>query len=147
MLNRFLFICLLLLSITVAADEDQLGQAQTLLESGDAAAAYTILKALEPDRAGETGFDYLFGIAALDSGNPLDAIFALERVVDGDPTNGPARGELARAYLVLGETDNAQDEFARVLAMDLPDEARETIDRYMSNIEIFHDRTRTRFRP
>jgi hypothetical protein len=52
--------------------------------------------------AGDPGDDYLPGIAALDSGNALDAVFAFERVVDLAPDNGPARAELARAHLALG---------------------------------------------
>lgn len=147
MLNRLVIVCALVLSGTALADEDVLGQAQSLITAGNANAAYELLKPLEPERAGESDFDYLFGLAALDSGNPLEAVFALERVVDANPDNGPARGELARAYLALGETDDAEAEFDRVLKMELPPEARETIDRYMSNIALFHDRTRTRFRP
>ncbi len=130
-----------------AADEDRLARAEALVAEGRAAEAYALLKPVEPQRAGEPGFDYVFGVAALDAGHALEAVFALERVVDTHPDNGPARGELARAYLALGETDDALDEFERVKAMQMPPEARQTIERYMSSIELFHDRTRTRFRP
>ena len=134
--------------LTVAeADENPLGAAQKLLDEGNARAAYDILKPLENDLAGVANFDYLFGLSALDSGNELDAVFALERLVDLNPEHGPARAELARAYLALGETDDAQTEFEKVQAMDVPPEALQTIERYMSNIELFHDATRTRFRP
>lgn len=147
MLRRCLFFLSLLCSTATLADADVLQQAQALLDSGRAGDAYSLLKPLESEQAGEANFDYLFGLAALDSGQALEAVFALERVVDTNPDNGPARAELARAYLALGETDDAEDEFAKVQAMDLPPEARQTIERYMSNIDLFHDRTRTRFRP
>ena len=134
--------------LTVAeADENPLSAAQKLLDEGNARAAYDILKPLENDLAGVANFDYLFGLSALDSGNELDAVFALERLVDLNPEHGPARAELARAYLALGETDDAKAEFKKVQAMDVPPEALQTIERYMSNIELFHDATRTRFRP
>ena len=148
MLKRTLLLVIgLAFAAAAVADEDTLARAKGLLDKGQAGAAYDLLKPLENDLSGEAQFDYLFGLAALDSGHKLDAVFALERVVDLNPDHGPARGELARAYLALGETDDAQTEFEKVQAMDLPPEARQTIERYMSNIELFHDATRTRFRP
>ena len=152
MLKRPLLIVLITFSMLAQAparaDEDTLAQAQSLIAGGVPGEAYALLKPLEDERAGDAEFDYLFGLAALDSGHALEAVFALERVVDANPSNGPARGELARAYLALGETDDALSEFEKVQAMDnLPPEARQTIDRYMSNIDLFHDRTRTRFKP
>ena len=62
-----------------------------------------------------------------------EAIFALERVVDTE--HGPARAELAKAYLSLGETDDAKKEFQRARELeDIPPEARQTIDRYLSEL-------------
>lgn len=142
-----LFILGLASGNSVLADIDYLAQARELVAAGKATEAYELLKPVEPDMAGEPDFDYVFGVAALDAGQPLEAVFALERVVDLEPDNGPARGELARAYLALGETDDAQTEFERVKAMDLPPEAQQTIERYLSSIVEHHDRTRTRFRP
>ena len=133
-------------SWATAADE-VLEQAQTLLNGGQAQAAYELLKPLEEMRAGEPGYDYLLGLAALDTGNHVEAVFALERVVDLNPNHGPARAELARAYIALGETDDARTEFDKVRQMDVPADVRETIDRYMTAIEVYHDATRTRFRP
>ncbi|MEQ8660043.1 MAG: tetratricopeptide repeat protein, partial [Gammaproteobacteria bacterium] len=145
---RFLLLCSALIAAPFAgADDSPLARARLLLDSGEAAAAYALLEPLEPDYAGDPAFDYLYGLAALDAGDPLRAVFALERVVDTEPGHGPARAELARAYLALGETDDARVEFEKVQEMDLPPEARQTIDRYMTGIELFHDRTRTRFRP
>ena len=148
MLKRFFFLILsIYASYAVSASEDVLSRAQTLLEAGNARAAYRLLRPLEDNLAGEAYFDYLLGLSALDSNNALDAVFALEPVVDLNPEHGPARAELARAYLALGETDDAQAEFQKVQEMDVPPEAKQTIERYMSNIELFHDATRTRFRP
>ncbi|MGR8918467.1 MAG: tetratricopeptide repeat protein [Gammaproteobacteria bacterium] len=148
MLTRLLpSILLVCFTLAAAADEDVVASAKALVDAGRASEAYALLKPLESERSGESDFDYVFGIAALDAGQPLEAVFALERVVDANPDNGPARAELARAYLALGETDDAQDEFDRVKQMDLPPEARQTIERYLSSIDAFHDRTRVRFRP
>lgn len=53
------------------------------MDAGEAAAAFALLEPLETSRAGDPEYDYLFGIAALDSSNPSRAVFALERVVAG----------------------------------------------------------------
>lgn len=147
MLRTLLLLSMLVAASAADADDDPLARAQALIEAGKPAEAYALLEPLEASYAGEPAFDYLYGVAALDSGQALRAVFALERVVDTKPDHGPARAELARAYLALGETDDARAEFEKVQEMDLPPEARQTIDRYMTGIELFHDRTRTRFRP
>lgn len=122
--------------------------AQALVDEGKADEAFTLLRSLQPQLEGEPAFDYVFGLAALDSGRTVEALFALERVVDAFPNHGPARAELARAYLALGETDDAKDQFEKVKEIDdLPPEAKQTIERYLTGIELFHDRTRFTLRP
>ncbi len=98
---RPIFLTLLLLTATCTALADEvLQKAQGLLDGGNAQAAFSLLKPLEESRAGDPAFDYLLGLSAIESGQPLDAVFALERAVEADPTSGPARAELARAYLL-----------------------------------------------
>ncbi len=126
---------------------DVLTEAKTLIDGRDAAAAYELLKAEEETRAGEPDFDFLLGQAAVECGKPLDAVFALERVLDAMPDHGPARAELARAYLALGETEDARKEFEKVRGMKLPSEVSQRIDQYLTGIKLYDDATRTRFRP
>ena len=142
-------LCILLtmcITNTTFADET-LDRAQQLVDAGKAGEAYQLLKPLEEDRAGDPRFDYIYGLSALDSGRALEAVFALERAVDAAPENGPARAELARAYLVLGDTDDAKSEFDKVQQMDLPTEVQKTIDRYISTIDQYHDASRIRYNP
>ena len=80
------------------ADDDPLARAQALIEAGKPAEAYALLEPLEASYAGEPAFDYLYGVAALDSGQALRAVFALERVVDTKPDHGPA----LRAHQIVG---------------------------------------------
>jgi len=145
---RYIYLLILLVSggVSLAAN-DVVSQAQTLIDQGQPQAAYDLLKPSEEDRAGDPAFDYVLGLAALDSGRALEAVFALERAVDAAPNNGPARAELARAYLVLGDTDDAKSEFDKVQQMDLPDDVQRTIERYISSIDQYHDVSRTRYRP
>ena len=110
-------------------------QAQQLIEKRDAQGAYNLLKPLEAQRAGDPEFDYLLGIAAVDSGRATEGVFALERVLAVNPGHVQARAELARAYFVLGENDTAQREFQSIEKQGVPDDVRTTIDRFLNAID------------
>jgi outer membrane protein len=126
-------LALLVLSLSALADQ-VLDRAKRLLEQKQPSQAYELLLPLEADRAGNPDYDYLLGIAALDSGHRERAIFALERVLAVQPNNALARAEIARAYLEVGERDTARREFETVKREPIPAEARATIDRYLSAI-------------
>jgi tetratricopeptide (TPR) repeat protein len=126
-------LALAVLSLSALADQ-VLDRAKRLLEQKQASQAYELLLPLEADRAGNPDFDYLLGIAALDSGHRERAIFALERVLAVQPDNALARAEIARAYLAVGEKDTARREFENVKREPIPAAARATIDRYLSAI-------------
>ncbi len=121
------------LSLSALADQI-LDRAKQLLAHKQSSQAYELLLPLEAQRAGDPEFDYLLGIAALDSGHRERAIFALERVLAVQPNNALARAEIARAYLAVGEKDTARREFENVKREPIPAEARATIDRYLSAI-------------
>ena len=144
-------ICLIGIAKVQTAGSQELNpieQAQQLIDQGDPEKAITILRKLQPKLEGIPAFDYVFGLACVDTGRNVEAIFALERVIDTIPDHGPARAELAKAYLALGETDDAKKQFEKVKELpDIPPEAQQTIERYLSSIELFHDRTRLTFRP
>ncbi len=121
------------LSLSAFADAT-LERAKQLLVERQPKQAYEMLAPLEPQRAGDPEFDYLLGIAALDSGEIERAIFALERVLAVQPDNALARAEIARAYYLAGERDTARREFENVKHEKIPQKARETVDRYLSAI-------------
>jgi tetratricopeptide (TPR) repeat protein len=126
------------------ANADQLtDRARTLLDKGDAKAAYALLEPLEPQRAGDPDYDFLLGLAALEIGRNTNAVFALERVLAVNPNHVRARAELARAYLALGETKTARQEFENVKKQGVPPEVSATIDRFLSTIERADDQGRT----
>jgi tetratricopeptide (TPR) repeat protein len=125
----------LLLVAGSAAWADALNeQAAKLLAANDARAAFALLSPHESQRAGEPDFDFLLGVAALHSGQPTRAIFALERVLEARPGHARARAEIARAYLAAGETETARREFTSVRRSELPPEAAAGIDRYLDAI-------------
>lgn len=114
------------------AAPDPLQQARVLLEQRNAPAAYDLLSPQESTRAGDPAFDYLLGISALDAGHVTRAIFALERVLAVQPANNLARAEIARAYVLAGETDTARGELAAARRGPMPAEAAAAIDRVLS---------------
>ncbi|MCA1938589.1 MAG: surface lipoprotein assembly modifier [Dechloromonas sp.] len=109
-------------------------RAGTLLDAGKGGEAYRLLEPEESARAGEPLFDFLFGLAALESGQNTRAVFALERVLAMDPGNVRARAEIARAYLALGETETALQEFQTVKRQGVPADVSMTIDRYIASV-------------
>jgi len=107
----------------LAQAQDVLEQARTLLRAGKAKEA---LELLEPaaEKLDTAESSYLFGIAALDSGQAGLAVIALERALAYDPNFTPARAELARAYIATGDTDQARTELSRLAGVALPEDVR-----------------------
>ena len=110
-------------------------RAKRLLEQKKGQEAYELLLPQEGSRAGNPEFDYLLGLAALEVGENERAVFALERVLAVQPDNHLARAEIARAYYAMGERDTAKREFETVRKQQIPEGAKETIDRFLSAIQ------------
>ena len=101
-------------SLRVSAAEtsaDPLQQARGLLDAHQGAAAYQLLAPLEPQLGGSEDYDYMLGLAALDSGHASEAVFSLERVLAVDPAFLGARMELARARYESGDAPGARSQF------------------------------------
>jgi tetratricopeptide (TPR) repeat protein len=113
---------------------DLLGQARRRLDAGQPEAAYRLLEPRSALYAGSVDFDYLLGLAALDSGRPGEAVLALERVLAAEPGNLPARAEIGRAYLELRELESARRELETVARSELPPQVRDTVRRYLDTV-------------
>src|SRR5689334_300857 len=111
-----------------------LSEAKRLLDGGKASEAYTLLAERETDLAGKAEFDYLFGVAALDTHRAKEALFALERVVAEQPEFLGARMDLARAQLELGQRSLAREQFRYLLTQQPPEETRVVIQRYLDSL-------------
>lgn len=120
-----------ILAAKVSAKEKLLVGAETLMAAGNSSKAYAVLLPNEDEHAGDTRFDYLLGISALDSGKPDKATLAFERVLAVDPNFAGARLDMARAYYQLGDASRAKTEFEAVLKQDPPEAARLTIMKYL----------------
>ena len=145
LINNVLAGLLLLASQLVSADP-LTDQAKNLLDQGQASEAFQLLDPVEGERAGDAGFDLLFGIAAVEAGQNTRGVFALERVLAVQPNNARARAEIARAYLALGETTTAKAEFETVLTQGVPPEAKATIDRFLDAVDRLDNVSRTTVR-
>jgi len=118
----------------IEARAQSLRDAEALLKAGKPAEAYALLEPMEFERSGEVRFDYLLGIAALDSGKPDKATLAFERVLAVDPNFAGARLDMARAYFQMGDMPRAKAEFEAVLKQNPPEAARVTIRKYLDAI-------------
>ncbi len=133
---------LLMASGASAAADSALVEAQSHIDHNNPHKAYAILAPLEAERAGNPEYDYLLGIAALDAGEAGRAVFALERVLEAQPDNGPARAAIARAHYALGEIENARTEFRRAGAQPVPPPVQASIQKYLIAIEALENADR-----
>ncbi len=131
---------LLVLSAQSQAQDATLDRARQLIDQKQGPAAFALLDPLEEQRSGDPEFDFLLGLAAIESGRLTRAIFALERVLAARPNDPRARAEIARAYFLAGEGENAKREFAAVKAQQPPAEVAATIDRFLATLDIRGDR-------
>lgn len=130
-----LFIAATFAAGTACAADAELDRVRTMLREGKAADAYALLEPQEFNRAGETSFDTLLGVAALDSGKPDRATLAFERVLAIEPNAAGVRLDMARAYFALGDFVRARQEFDTVAAQNPPPAARTVIDKYLAAID------------
>lgn len=100
--------------------------------------AYTLATSDLEAWEGDTDFDLLFGIAAIESGNANESVYAFERVANTAPRNVTrqrARLELARAYLLTNNLAASETLFNEVLASNPPENVQDNIRAFLSLIE------------
>jgi hypothetical protein len=118
----------------VWANSKLLMDATKLLAEGNPKQAYMILVAEQNKLAGNLEFDYLLGVAALDSGRPSEAIIAFERVLAMNPMHAGAMMDLGRAYFTAGSLDLAESAFKQLQVSNPPEAAKMAIERYLKAI-------------
>ncbi|HVY79499.1 MAG TPA: tetratricopeptide repeat protein [Steroidobacteraceae bacterium] len=114
---------------------------QSLLAEKQPAAAYDYLASHEIDLAGTPLFDYLLGLAALDSGRAGEASFALTRAVATSPDFAGARLELARAEYEQGQLALSRAQLQYLLTQSPPAATRAVIEEYLAAIDQREQRT------
>lgn len=116
------------------ANPELLEKARQLLNQSNPKQAYMELIPYQDQLAGDIDYDYLLGVASLDSGKIEDAIIAFERVLAVNPRHAGAQMDLARAYYAAGSFDLAEAAFRGLAASNPPPAAQATINRYLESI-------------
>jgi len=124
-----------------------LREAEALLANNESQRAYDLLAPRETALSGNPYYDYLLGVAALDSGSSNEAILSLRRAVAGAPGFSGARMELARALYEAGEAGEARPLFVALLDEDPPPGVRDVLNRYIYAIDTRPGRMPSRFAP
>ena len=130
-----------------AASRQIISHAEQQLAAGDAEAAYALLGPREDEFAGNAYFDYLLGVAALDSGRTTQAIFSLQRAIAVAPQFAGARMELARAYFERGDAGQARPLFVSLLDESPPAPVRDVLNQYIAAIDARPVTPASRFSP
>ncbi len=130
----------------VGASEEALRQAESLINAGQHQEARAILDPLEADYIGDPRYDYLAGLALLETGESGRAVLALERAIAADPRFAGARLDLARAYYASGSYGEARREFETLRDENPPPAARRAIDDYLALIANRQRRLRMEYR-
>ena len=123
-----------------------LTNAGKLLEAGKPEEAFQLLLPLEDELAGTPDYDYVLGVAAIESERADLAVFALERVLSVEPDNLLAKAELGRAFFLLRENDSARTALSEVRDRAPTPGARAAANRYLDALESrFEDVDNTHF--
>ena len=132
--GRFLAATLLLFTVSFSAlaVESELAE---LVEQGEYEQAYALALEHRFELEGESQFDFYYGMAAIETGNLSEGVFALERVLMERPRFHRARLELARGYFLMEEYTRADYHFERVRASEPPPTVVASIDRYQQAIQ------------
>lgn len=128
----------------LAYSDELTSRAQSLISAGKMQDAFRLLESLEAERAGDIEYDLALGQSALAAGEATRALFALERVLAQSPDNVVARATIARAYMVLGETKTALQEFDTVKKLGVPADVSMTVDRYIAEARRLEDSGKTK---
>lgn len=134
----FLFIILLASFFSVHAQVspvspmDQLIQ---LIQQNRTSQAYQLAKQMENEYSGNSRFDFLYGVAALNSGHPNESSFIFERVLMQQPYNMRARLLYAVSFYQMGSYEPAKLNFRRVLNSGVSPDTRDKINRFFRAME------------
>jgi len=109
-------------------------EAKRLIAAMNPKQAYMILIVEQDKLSGNVEYDYLLGLAAVDSGKIDEAIIAFERVLSKEPNNAGAQLDIARAYFNAGSFDLAEGTFLKLQNLNPPASARLAIDKYLAAI-------------
>lgn len=122
--------------LCLAANNLPLDQLQQAIDTEQYALAWEQAQTLKRTYEGEPEFDYLYGLAALETGHFDYALLALKRAVANQPEQVRPRLELARTYLALNNPSAAQLEFATALELPMPLVVRNNVEQQLQALKL-----------
>ncbi|MCW8888043.1 MAG: surface lipoprotein assembly modifier [Gammaproteobacteria bacterium] len=120
--------------LTIA--EPVIEQLKSLTDQNQYAKAYQLATENRDQLEGDLEFDFLYGVAAIDTGHVNEGVFALERVVFSQPKNHLARLELARGYFLQGDDTRSRQAFERVLKVKPPESVVKIVNKFIAAIRV-----------
>lgn len=117
------------------SEAELVAQMNALIELGRYQDAYMLGQSGLFDYEGEPNFDFAYGLAALESGRPDEAVFAFERIAVNNVGQQRVRLELARAYFLSENYAAAQTIFSEVLATNPTQNVRANIEAFLQLID------------
>lgn len=126
------------LSTRLVAAEPQaelVAQMNAIILAGRYEEAYVLAQSGLFEYEGEANFDFAYGLAALESGRPDEAVFAFERVAFNNPNQQRVKLELARAYFLSENYAASETLFNEVLASNPTPNVRNNVEPFLALIE------------
>lgn len=108
---------------------------RTLVDAGRFQEAYILAQEGLFENEGDPEFDFLYGLAAMESGRPDIAVFAFERIAFLYPNQRRVKLELARAYFMANNLTAATTLFNEVLATNPEPNVQANINAFLAAIE------------
>jgi tetratricopeptide (TPR) repeat protein len=96
---------------------------------------YALAQKILPHWEGDSTFDFLYGVHAIETGHYDEATFAFERLTLLNPKTLRYRLELARALYFNNNLDTAQTEFEIALAANPPENVKTNIKGFLNRIQ------------
>ena len=142
-MKRFICIALFLLAQssvvgqaqTASTEAELVSQMNALIEVGRYQDAYILGQTGLFDYEGEPNFDFAYGLAALESGRPDEAVFAFERIAFNNTNQQRVRLELARAYFLSQNYAAAETLFTEALADNPTANVRANVEAFLQLID------------
>ena len=130
---RVVVAMLSIFAVVQSASAGVVDDLRKLVDAGQFDGAYA-LAAKHTDLAGNPHYDFLYGLAAVNTNQRAQGVLALERHLMAVPANDRARLELAKAYFEMGDYTRSRQEFEFVLRYAPPPEVQKNIQRYLDQM-------------
>ncbi len=128
-----------------AVSTDALAAIREAIQNSNYKLAYQSALVIKSDYEGDPEYDFLFGLAALETGEFHEAVFALERVVTSYPDQLRARLELGRAYYATHNYAAAKKEFNLVLEQNPPENVKQNVLPFLTRIDLMENSYKSSF--